>query len=234
MVSYNIFFHPLAKFPGPALAAASYIPYARHQADGSFSVWVKELHEQYKSEIIRISPNEVSFIGVEAWKDISGYRVGHRPFEHDAAVYGRAVNGVDNLLTAKKVDHSRMRRVLDHAFSTKALREQSPIILGYVDSLIEGVYEQAVGTSGGKLDLAQRYSWMSFDLIGTCPPFYSRFLHHSHLHVVLSSTGSSQLMTIFQVIWHSENLSNASSMKEIIHGCRWSSAISKVSSSRMH
>jgi len=168
---YNIFFHPLAKFRGPALAAASYIPYAQHQADGSFSVWVKELHEQYKSDVIRISPKDVSFIGVQAWKDISGHRVGHRPFEHDAAVYGRARNGVDTLLTAKKADHSRLRRVLDHAFSTKALREQSPVILSYVDSLIEGIYEQAAGPSGGKMDVVQRYSWMSFDLIGGCPHF---------------------------------------------------------------
>ena len=166
---YNIFFHPLTKFPGPALAAASYIPYASHQADGSFSLWVKELHEHYKSDVVRVSPNDVSFIGVSAWKDISGHRVGHRPYEHDTAVYGRAPNGVDTLLTAKKVDHSRLRRVLDHAFSAKALREQNPLILAYVDSLIEGLYEQIAGPCRGKVDLTQRYGWMSFDLIGGWP-----------------------------------------------------------------
>ena len=82
-----------------------------------------------------------------------------------------------------------MRRVLDHAFSTKALREQSPLILDYVDSLIETLYEQVSGPSRGKVDLTQRYGWMSFDLIGWCN--YPLFLYiHIYIYDVLPRPAS--------------------------------------------
>jgi cytochrome P450 len=166
MAIYTVFFGPLAKFPGPPLAAASYVPYAFHLADGTLSEWIKELHEQYNSEVVRISPNDLSFICASAWKDICGPRPGHRPFEKDVAVYGKAPNGIDTLLTAKKQDHSRMRRVLDHAFSTKALKEQEPLILGSIDKLVRCLHNQVTRPYAGKVDLTNWYRWMSFDVTG--------------------------------------------------------------------
>ncbi|MCJ1294430.1 hypothetical protein MMC34_005988 [Xylographa carneopallida] len=163
---YSVWFHPLKKFPGPPLAAASYLPYALHLADGSFSVWVKSLHQQFQSDVVRLSPNDLSFIGASAWKDISGYRAGHRSFDRDVAVYGKPVNGVDTLLTADRVDHPRMRRVLDHAFSSRALREQDPLILSTVDKFLQCLDKQAPQPSTETVDLAKWFSWMSFDLIG--------------------------------------------------------------------
>ncbi|MCJ1282481.1 hypothetical protein MMC26_001804 [Xylographa opegraphella] len=163
---YSVFFHPLRKFPGPPFAAASYLPYALHLANGTFSVWVKDLHQQYKSDVVRLSPRDLSFIGASAWKDISGYRAGHRPFDRDVAVYGKPVNGVDTLLTADRLDHPRMRRVLDHAFSSQALKEQDSIILGTVDKFIQCLTNQASQPSTAKVDMAKWFNWMTFDLIG--------------------------------------------------------------------
>ena len=165
-IIYNLFFHPLAKFPGPPWAAASYVPYALKLVNGTFSVWVKDLHDQYQSEVVRISPNDLSFINPQGWKDICGYRVGHIPFEKDVAVYGKAYNGNDTLLTAKKPDHSRMRRVLDYAFTTKALKEQTPVIFEHVDRLIDILTTRVGKDSDGRMDLAQWYAWMTFDVIG--------------------------------------------------------------------
>ncbi len=59
-----------------------------------------------------------------------------------------------------------MRRVLDHAFSIKALKEQNPVVLGFADELIRGLHDQITGPSNGKVDLVKWYNWMSFDLIG--------------------------------------------------------------------
>ena len=59
-----------------------------------------------------------------------------------------------------------MRRVLDHAFSMKAVRQQDPLILQTVDKLVHGLKEQINANADGKVDLARWYSWMSFDLIG--------------------------------------------------------------------
>lgn len=162
---YALYFHPLSRFPGPRFAAISYVPYAFHLANGTFTNWVKEVHERYESEIVRLSPHDLSFISPAAWKDICG-GAGHRSFEKDVAVYGKSPNGIDTLLTAPKPDHSRMRRVLDHAFSVKALRQQDPTVQNSVEKLIRCLYEQIDGRARGKVNLSDWYSWMSFDLIG--------------------------------------------------------------------
>ena len=163
---YNIYFHPLSSFPGPRSAAASNIPYVVAQVRGKLPHWVSALHETYASPIIRISPTELSFIDGEAWKDIYGYRSGHTPFEKDLLVYGKPPNGVHSLLTAPKEDHTRMRRVIDHAFSDKASREQEPIVTGYVDNLIKRLHDQISGPNQGQVDVVKWYNWMSFDIIG--------------------------------------------------------------------
>lgn len=59
-----------------------------------------------------------------------------------------------------------MRRVLDHAFSAKAFREQEPVVRAYVDKLIRCLREQVDGPTQGKVDVVNWYNWMSFDIIG--------------------------------------------------------------------
>ena len=125
---YYVFLHPLAKYPGSKFAATSQIPYAWAAVRGKLPDWIRQLHEHYQSEVIRISPWELSFTNPRAWYDINGHRIGRRDLEHDIAVYGRPPNGVDSLLSANFSDHSRMRRVLDHAFSAKAFKDQEPIV----------------------------------------------------------------------------------------------------------
>ena len=94
--------------------------------------------------------------------------MGHTPFEKDVAVYGKAYNGIDTLLTAKKPDHSRMRRVLDYAFTSKALKEQTPVITEHVDRLVDTLTVRVGKDSDRKVDLADWYAWMTFDVIGEC------------------------------------------------------------------
>lgn len=156
----------MSSFPGPKAAAASSIPYARAQFRGKLHQWTYDIHAAYDSPIVRISPNELSFIGADAWKDIYSYRPGHIPFERDGLTYGKAANGIDTLLTASKKDHARLRRVLDHAFSDRAFREQEPLVVGHVDKLIKGLHEQARAQHSGKVNIVKWYTWMIFDIIG--------------------------------------------------------------------
>ena len=81
-------------------------------------------------------------------------------------MYGRPPNGVDSLLSANFSDHSRMRRVLDHAFSAKAFKAQEPTVSSYVDNLISRLREQVHGPAEGRVDVVKWYHWMSFDVIG--------------------------------------------------------------------
>jgi cytochrome P450 len=59
-----------------------------------------------------------------------------------------------------------MRRVIDHAFSDKASRDQEPIVTGHIDNLIQRLHVQTSGPNQGQVDVVEWYNWMSFDIIG--------------------------------------------------------------------
>lgn len=162
---YNVFFHPLSKYPGPKLASATQIPCFWYTLRGTLPHWIKDVHERFDADIVRISPGELSFINASAWKDIHGARPGRPSFEKDQRVYGKPPNGVASLLTSNREDHSRMRRILGHAFSDRASREQEPIVEGYVDVLIKRLEEQ-VAASGAETDISTWYRWLAFDIAG--------------------------------------------------------------------
>jgi hypothetical protein len=74
-IIYNLFFHPLRKFPGPLLERASGIPWALRQIAGVQARHTQKLHERY-GPVVRIGPKHLSFTDPKAWKDIYGHRVG--------------------------------------------------------------------------------------------------------------------------------------------------------------
>ncbi|KAL8666884.1 MAG: hypothetical protein Q9202_001124 [Teloschistes flavicans] len=155
---YNIYFHPLSRYPGPKAAAATKIPVAYVSWTGRLSHWQLALHERYDSDVVRISPDELSFISASAWQDMYGSRQGRiNPFTKDLGIYA----GVDNILTANDADHSRMRRLLSHAFSDKALRDQEPLVQTYVDNLMTGLRSHTEN-----VNLANWFNWTTFDIIG--------------------------------------------------------------------
>lgn len=159
---YSIYLHPLSKYPGPRLAAATNIPIAYNTWYGTLSHWLLNLHEEYGSDVIRISPTELSFISPSAWKDMYASRQGGiNPFAKDHLVFG----GIQNIVTANDADHSRMRRLLSHAFSDKALREQEPLIQVYVNALIDGLKKQCKNPDD-KINLADWFNWTTFDVVG--------------------------------------------------------------------
>ena len=56
--------------------AATRLPYIRMILGGRFPQKMKALHQQY-GDVVRIAPDELSFIDGTAWKSIYGTRVGH-------------------------------------------------------------------------------------------------------------------------------------------------------------
>ena len=62
-VVHRLYIHPLHKIPGPTVNALSRIPMAKHLIAGTTVENVKDLHDKY-GEVVRLSPNEVSFVSV--------------------------------------------------------------------------------------------------------------------------------------------------------------------------
>jgi hypothetical protein len=75
---YNISFHPLSKFPGPKSRAASEWPYFLSLLKGTSPQDMLAIHERYQSPVVRVSPDELSFVRPAAFRDIYGHRKGGR------------------------------------------------------------------------------------------------------------------------------------------------------------
>ena len=162
---YNVYFHPLSAFPGPKSFAATRVSHVRALLGGQLCQTVKDLHDEY-GEIVRIAPDELSFDTPQAWRDIYGHRQGHKSMQKDPALFGLPPEGVHNIITTPiDSEHSRMRRLLAHAFSEKALREQEPLVMSYVDMFIDKLHEQIAGPEGRQVDLVRWYSFTTFDII---------------------------------------------------------------------
>lgn len=60
-----------------------------------------------------------------------------------------------------------MRRLMAHAFSDKALREQETLLHTYADLLVQKIHKQLVeGKTSKIIDLVRWYNYVTFDLIG--------------------------------------------------------------------
>ncbi|GKZ77674.1 hypothetical protein AnigIFM56816_011415 [Aspergillus niger] len=154
---WNIYLHPLRRIPGPKLWLAfpilRYISFMRGVLDRDMRIY----HNRYGGAV-RFSPNEVSFITTQAWKDIYGH--GHRQLPK---VPGSMNNPMD-IISANDSDHTRFRKAISHAFSAKGLQAQEPFIMEYVDKLINKLHSMA--KSQVAVDMAKWYNLTTFDLIG--------------------------------------------------------------------
>ncbi|KAF2797408.1 cytochrome P450 [Melanomma pulvis-pyrius CBS 109.77] len=130
--------------------------------------YVSSLHKKY-GDIVRIAPNEISFIDPQAWKDIYGHPTkanqGAMPTKHWGR-YGNTVNGSYTLINAPDADHTRMRRIFTPAFSDRALKQQEPLFLKYVDLLVSKLKEGVESDQDQKFDMVRNYNFTTFDVMG--------------------------------------------------------------------
>ena len=157
-IVYNIFFHPLRKYPGPKSWVATRIPWCWHQFHGINYRRLLQLHTEY-GHVVRIGPNELSYTTDTAWKTIYGHR--QREMGKDPVFSLHTPTGVQNILTADRPTHTRQRRSLAHAFSEKALREQEGILQSYTTALLSGVEARR----HQPIDIAAWFMFTTFDLI---------------------------------------------------------------------
>ncbi|KAE8446004.1 hypothetical protein EG329_012643 [Mollisiaceae sp. DMI_Dod_QoI] len=160
--TYNVFFHPLRKYPGPKLWSLSRIPLAREYISGYSIHRILDLHKKY-GDIVRIAPNELSYSHPNAWNDIYGHRK-----------RGEAENGKDhlfyernrsNIIGCDRETHSRFRRILSNGFSTQAMLAQESIIKIYVDQFIHRLHEKCQG-GRNPLNIVSWFNYTTFDVIG--------------------------------------------------------------------
>ncbi|KAF2792945.1 isotrichodermin C-15 hydroxylase [Melanomma pulvis-pyrius CBS 109.77] len=160
---YNLYFHPLSKYPGPKPWIVSRIPYLVCMNSGRLPFKIKELHDEY-GPVVRLGVDELSINDARAWKDIFNRKDMLRPPQ-----WGARPPGVEayNVISASAPDHARFRKALNPAFSEKATREYEPLVRSYMNKLITRV-DEAITKSGSSavVDIVDWINFTTFDIIG--------------------------------------------------------------------
>ncbi|KAI0835729.1 cytochrome P450 [Hypoxylon sp. FL0890] len=165
--SYNLWFHPLAKFPGPFLGRASLFYRILHASRGRFHVAVTEAHRKY-GPIVRVAPNELSFASVESWKAIYGHPGPGKKIAPKGPFYEVFAAGFSSKCVGSERDpkkHSAMRKMLNPAFSQRVLLEQEDIITSVVDKFVRIIGEKGGPGSRG-INVTKWFEMNSFDILG--------------------------------------------------------------------
>ncbi|KAK2607306.1 hypothetical protein N8I77_005990 [Diaporthe amygdali] len=114
---YNVFFHPLAKVPGPKLAAITRLWFFATDFSGDSSARVLKWHEAY-GPVIRVAPNELSIFDIDAY--LSELYAQNTKFTKAPYFYDAFNNPEGTVFTQlDKATHSAEKRLMSHAFSRR-------------------------------------------------------------------------------------------------------------------
>ncbi|KAJ5601665.1 hypothetical protein N7510_011199 [Penicillium lagena] len=135
---YNLYFHPLAGYPGPMLARISWLYHAIYTYKGALADNTKRLHGRAHG--------------------------GAYAFIKDPGKEFRLPNSPPSIGFAPETEHRRYRRILSYAFSDKAMNEHEPLVLKGIDSLMSSLHKQVDSSQGGFIDIEKSMTAIMFDL----------------------------------------------------------------------
>ncbi|KAH0432722.1 hypothetical protein CcaCcLH18_06298 [Colletotrichum camelliae] len=161
---YNIFLHPLSKYPGPKLAAVTDLWYAFAWTSGRWPFIMEETHRKY-GDVVRIAPNELSFCSPRSYKDIYGHATKDKLPFLKSEWYDNGDEYPGLVSVRDPMEHRKQKQSLSSAFSSRSLRDQEYVVHQYVDLFIE-----QIGKLGGPhtqgVNVTEAFNWLTFDIIG--------------------------------------------------------------------
>ncbi|KAL4779780.1 cytochrome P450 [Aspergillus varians] len=127
---HNLFFSPLAKYPGPFLAKVSSLPDFYWSLTGDRHLWLARNHEIY-GDVVRYRPDGLLFKTPQAYRDILGSNANVKRSEfYDMLTRNKldtsVISGTDPTL------HAQKKRVLNTVFSDRSIRSMEPILIEHV------------------------------------------------------------------------------------------------------
>ncbi|RLM00574.1 hypothetical protein CFD26_108442 [Aspergillus turcosus] len=169
VIVHRLYFHPLAKFPGPFLGRITNLYMLYHSWKGDEHLDMLRCHEKY-GDYVRYCPHRLVVNNLSGVKAIYGVPSGVKK----AKAYIEMAHGAPNILTLtdKKV-HAYRRRFLSEGFSEKALRGYDATICAQIEklvSVIESDQQAAKGTGSGwtsPMDMAKYSNYLFFDIMTT-------------------------------------------------------------------
>ncbi|KAI5864893.1 cytochrome P450 [Durotheca rogersii] len=177
VVTYRLFLHKTKSFPGPKLAAASKLYHLVKARDSRQHMFLDDLHKKY-GDFVRTGPNEITIFHPDAVLPI-----------HSPSSRCTKTDWYDNLAPVNAVvlarvprEHDWRRRIWDHAYSIKALKQHEPTILKHA-LLVRDAIEERLNQS---INATEWFEYYGFDVMGAVQ--YSKsfgMLEARHGHWVL-------------------------------------------------
>ncbi|EDP48582.1 benzoate 4-monooxygenase cytochrome P450 [Aspergillus fumigatus A1163] len=168
-IIYNLFWHPLASFPGPFVAAVTplYKAYIDLVAKSSLVHTLEKLHSQY-GDIVRISPNEIHFRRPSVYSEI--YNASNK-WDKEESLYHSFGEDRSSFGFLTYNEAKERKDVLNRLFSKKAVADVQGLVLEKVyffPSILSRVLKlcDSFETLGSKpADLFYAYRCMSVEVI---------------------------------------------------------------------
>lgn len=156
--------HPLRAVPGPWINRLTELPAAWALARGDQHTYYRSLHDRY-GPVVRVSPNEVSFVSVEAREEIYGHRKAGL-MEKSPIFMGAVgnVKGQTGVSLAINAEHTRQRRALGHLFTNSALRQFEPLFKAQIQKWL--VVLENMTVENQSIDFSSWFTYLAFDMMG--------------------------------------------------------------------
>ncbi|KAJ5714360.1 Benzoate 4-monooxygenase [Penicillium malachiteum] len=136
-ISYQRFWHPLARYPGPFLASLTDVWQVREWLTGKQPYRLTRLHAKY-GPIVRYGPDKLSVTCKDAVQTV--YVRGHKTMPKTEYYNAFGQPHDPNLFNQRnQADHAVRRRVLLKAFSPQAVETYEPILDFHTHRLIENI-----------------------------------------------------------------------------------------------
>ncbi|KAH7173133.1 cytochrome P450 [Fusarium flagelliforme] len=137
----QLFFHPLASYPGPFLGRITSLYAAYHAWRGTLHIDMYRCHQKY--DIHAHAANTIK-----------------------SKAYQALVHSAPNTLTIRhKADHARRRRILSLAFSDSRMLSYQSIVLRHVNALCDNLEEIATREGGGSVNMSLQSDYFTFDVM---------------------------------------------------------------------
>ncbi|EHK98176.1 putative sterigmatocystin biosynthesis monooxygenase stcF [Glarea lozoyensis 74030] len=158
---------PLSKYPGPLLAKISSLPNFYYTTTGNRHIWIWQCHQIY-GHTFRYHPTGLLFSTAPAYRSIYATKSNVRK-SPSYAVWARNEQNHNTLTVLGRVEHAVKRKVLNLAFSEKAVRYAEGRVRGEVGRWVDVLAEGEEGKGDGwsvPMNAAVVTNRLVFDIAG--------------------------------------------------------------------
>ncbi|KAI0908973.1 cytochrome P450 [Ustulina deusta] len=205
LATYRLYFHPLAKFPGPKLGAATHWYEAYYdifsQGGGQWTFQIRRLHERY-GPIVRINPDEIHIDDVEYYDVVFCNSAPNRPIDKTEKFRYRFSVPEATVQTGLAEVHRRRRAAIAPCFSKARIRSRNDDLQAVINGISKRLSTEYAGT-GKVINVNFMWSAMASDIIteiafarptdfSSAPDFTSPFAQ-----AITQAVNASHVMTHF-------------------------------------